>query len=321
MKYKRNVDLTGRRYGSLVVLYRAEDKVSVNGCVDKQWYCQCDCQKYTVVRESNLKSGHTKSCGCQKYSGLTQRLDLTGQTINGILVLAMSNDEVQNDGSHIVKWLCQCHCGKLFVTRGTALTSGHTKSCGCRKKQLRIKDEEMIGRRFNKLTVVSRGQDEITPRGLRYVRWNRLCECGRLTLVRGTALRNGAAVSCGCTRADILQWHMSNGERWIAEYLDDCGYAYERQKYYIDLISDCGKYLYYDFLVYLSNNRKMLIECQGRQHYEHIDYFGDTDSFMRLQKRDELKRIYAKFIGVPLIEIDYSITTKKKCYESTYSKI
>lgn len=28
-------------------------------------------------------------------------------------------------------WLCQCDCGKTFVTLGSSLRNGHTKSCGC----------------------------------------------------------------------------------------------------------------------------------------------------------------------------------------------
>ena len=30
-----------------------------------------------------------------------------------------------------VYWLCQCECGMSTVVKGTALRTGHTKSCGC----------------------------------------------------------------------------------------------------------------------------------------------------------------------------------------------
>lgn len=33
-------------------------------------------------------------------------------------------------------WLCQCDCGKSFITAGHSLRSGETKSCGCYKREI-----------------------------------------------------------------------------------------------------------------------------------------------------------------------------------------
>lgn len=52
-------DLTGRRFGRLVVIERDEDK---NKCV--RWLCQCDCENTSVVRTYPLLKGITQSCGC-----------------------------------------------------------------------------------------------------------------------------------------------------------------------------------------------------------------------------------------------------------------
>lgn len=309
-KYKKNVDLTNKRVGMLLVRHRTDDKILSNGRHVKRWLCRCDCGNEVPVYDSSIRSERTKSCGCQRYVGLNKMIDLKGQEINGIKILSRADDEIQPDGSHITKWLCQCYCGNLFVTRGTSLTSNHTKSCGCRKKQLRIKETEMIGSKFNKLKVESRGPDEITPKGLRFIRWNCSCKCGGHVLVRGTALRSGVAISCGCERLKMLDWRPSNGEQWITEYLNSCGYTYEHQKYYIDLIGPGGKYLFYDFLIHLPNG-DILLECQGRQHYEPVEFFGGEKGFIVQQTRDELKRAYAKFIGIPLFEINYTVTKKE----------
>lgn len=53
------VDLTGKIYGKLVVLELDHVEKSI-----KYWKCKCECGNTTVVREGNLKSGTTKSCGC-----------------------------------------------------------------------------------------------------------------------------------------------------------------------------------------------------------------------------------------------------------------
>jgi hypothetical protein len=58
---KRLIDLTGQRFGKLVVIsresrYRREET----------WRCLCDCGKETVVRGDVLRRGTTNSCGCGK---------------------------------------------------------------------------------------------------------------------------------------------------------------------------------------------------------------------------------------------------------------
>lgn len=57
---KRHEDLTGKRFGRLVVLEEAER----NKSGDIMWLCKCDCGNTTIVRGSSLKNGDTKSCGC-----------------------------------------------------------------------------------------------------------------------------------------------------------------------------------------------------------------------------------------------------------------
>ena len=58
-------DLTGQRFGQLLVIERAEDKTT--GSKPKtMWRCLCDCGKETVVWGSSLTQGTTVSCGCKK---------------------------------------------------------------------------------------------------------------------------------------------------------------------------------------------------------------------------------------------------------------
>jgi hypothetical protein len=54
------LDLTGQRFGRLLVVERDENDEN-----DKVvWKCQCDCGTITFVRTSSLREGTTKSCGC-----------------------------------------------------------------------------------------------------------------------------------------------------------------------------------------------------------------------------------------------------------------
>lgn len=68
---KRKYDHTGERFGRLLVIKEAEEKV-VHG-QQKRWICLCDCGNTTTVKGSNLRNGHTKSCGCLAAELSSQR--------------------------------------------------------------------------------------------------------------------------------------------------------------------------------------------------------------------------------------------------------
>lgn len=62
----RCIDLTGQRFGKLVVLERAENGA---GRIAR-WRCRCDCGRETVVYGTSLRRGITRSCGskgCRAY--------------------------------------------------------------------------------------------------------------------------------------------------------------------------------------------------------------------------------------------------------------
>lgn len=55
------INLTGERFGMLTVIGQ---KGSRHG--HAMWECECDCGTKTVVQSSDLRSGRTKSCGCNR---------------------------------------------------------------------------------------------------------------------------------------------------------------------------------------------------------------------------------------------------------------
>ena len=59
MKKGQYVDISGQRFGRLVAKEIAGKMGSRT-----LWLCECDCGSSTVVSISNLRNGHTRSCGC-----------------------------------------------------------------------------------------------------------------------------------------------------------------------------------------------------------------------------------------------------------------
>ena len=53
------------------------------------------------------------------------------------------------------------------------------------------------------------------------------------------------------------------------------------------------------------NNKFVLIEFQGIQHYEPVDYYGGIEGFLKRQINDEIKRRYCKKNNINLLEIKY----------------
>jgi len=61
-------DLTGQKFGRLVILKQLKSK-SFNSGAKSNWLCRCECGQEIEVTGGQLKSGHTKSCGCIQYLG------------------------------------------------------------------------------------------------------------------------------------------------------------------------------------------------------------------------------------------------------------
>lgn len=59
-------DEIGNRYGSLLVVSRAE-----NHGTRAAWACKCDCGNTTIVAGKTLRSGLTRSCGHTRHDGKT----------------------------------------------------------------------------------------------------------------------------------------------------------------------------------------------------------------------------------------------------------
>lgn len=71
------LDLTGQRFGRLVVISRFPRKGRVS------WSCLCDCGNTPVVTRGELRDGKTKSCGCYRKEKLKRDLTTHGDSGGG----------------------------------------------------------------------------------------------------------------------------------------------------------------------------------------------------------------------------------------------
>lgn len=66
-------DLTGKRYGRLVVIKLDHSQKLPCGKIERHYLCKCNCGDYKVVRACSLRNGNTTSCGCYAREMLSKR--------------------------------------------------------------------------------------------------------------------------------------------------------------------------------------------------------------------------------------------------------
>ena len=121
----KRIDLTGQQiYHWTVTSLSAED--------NRKWICRCSCGELRNVFGAALRSGKSRSCGCQSSpppvrSGI--RKDLTGKQFGSWNVLK----HIGFSEAGASQWLCRCVCGREKSVSYTSLSQGTSKSCGCQR--------------------------------------------------------------------------------------------------------------------------------------------------------------------------------------------
>ena len=135
----KTVNIQGQRFERWLVLERAASDKYGNA----YWKCRCDCGNTKIVSGTNLRRGITKSCGClmREKTSDANRLDLHKQRFGRLIVLKY----VYTLGS-FAHWECICDCGSKIMVCSNNLRTGHTKSCGCIKREMLIKRNYIDGR-------------------------------------------------------------------------------------------------------------------------------------------------------------------------------
>ena len=214
-------------------------------------------------------------------------IDLTGQKFGYLTVLKRDFSKKEKHAY----WICQCECENTISVCGTDLRTGHTKSCGCLRKEKTSERKliDLTGQKFGYLTVLKRDYSKKSKQPC----WICKCNCGNIVSVLGMNLKSGNTISCGCIR--------SKGESRIKNILFSLDISFIQQKTFNNL-----KYkdnLRFDFFLPEYNT---CIEYQGEQHYKAVEYFGGEQSFKENQIRDNIKREWCKDNNIKLIEIPYT---------------
>lgn len=80
--------------------------------------------------------------------------------------------------------------------------------------------ENLIGRRFGKLTVIDKTDNYIPPsQKYQLSQWKCICDCGKETIVIGSNLKRGNTTSCGC---EAIKTRSLNGKKTHPKLWEYC---------------------------------------------------------------------------------------------------
>lgn len=100
----------------------------------------------------------------------------------------------------------------------------------------------------------------------------------------------------------LKEYDGSNGEQIVKQWLENHNIKFEREYVFEDLYGQ-SNHLRFDFKI---NNKPIVIEFQGKQHFEPVAIFGGQEKFELQRRYDNIKRAYCKEHNIKLIEIPYN---------------
>lgn len=238
---------------------------------------ECDNAHITYIMPRDIRQGKwCRECSHNSKDNARDKL-IHLVTIRGGQLL----DEYESTEKH-VRIICQE--GHIFSIRPHKLNAGQW----CSQCMLNTKENGYN----NLMKVINEKQGRLLSEYVNnHTKLQIQCKEGHVWSVTSKDVVGGDSWCPHCSR--------SKGESAIQEYLNK-----NRIQYWPEY-SLLGNKIKYDFLVYY-NNRYMLIEYDGIQHFEHIPFFSKTLEIHNSRLiADYNKTLEALNRGIPLLRITY----------------
>lgn len=286
-------DFSGQKIGKLEILQRAPNKIA-GGKTRTMWSCICECGNNIDVSTDYLRRSSCPSCGCEtiKMKKEKNRTNNIGEKHGRLKII----DVIWDEGK--AKAVCKCDCGNDYIGIKADIISGHTQSCGClqseRASESNTKDWSGIISNYGVEFIC---KDHMNNKG----QWMWKCKCGvcrNYFVALPAKVNNGHITSCGCR----IQ---SSGEECIFNLLNEFNIIFDTQHTF----EDC-KYEYvlrFDFAILNKDKVIGIIEYDGKQHFEPIEFFGGIEGFKKTKIRDNIKNNYCKSKNIPMLRIPYTM--------------
>lgn len=133
-------DITGQRFGRLVVLGKGSQKPDKRGSYIQLWRMQCDCGRVVEIQRSSVELKGQISCGCAKRELAGRKItDITGDRFGNLQAIRLTGNK---DKYNQPTWLMQCDCGNTCESSLKRLTHKQSQclwiNCGDRTRHPEI---------------------------------------------------------------------------------------------------------------------------------------------------------------------------------------
>lgn len=147
--------------------------------------CHCVCGSIINVPSYLMNTKKKTHCGCNPKKA-SKVIFNPGDKKDGLTII-----EFEKIGK-ARGYKCKCDCGNIVTLEAGELNRAKRKSCGCViRTRVKEKNEALIGKTFNKLTIIG-----FAPKRKRGIYLKYLCCCGKEGEVSRSCV--GTQISCGC---------------------------------------------------------------------------------------------------------------------------
>lgn len=253
----------------------------------------CDKGHKYVVLLDNYKNG----CKCPECKREKVSKQFSKYNYYEIKELLFKNDlELITKEEDNWKRLIECKCTLCGRTKKMTITNFlKGRKCGCVMNNLRhtqVQFEEAFYKNHNheEYVVIGKYKNNMTKIDILHNK------CGKVfSNTPDNLIRRGD----GCPYCNDLP----KGEESIKMFLEKNNIKYQQQKTFEGLLGLSDKRnLSYDFYI---EDKNILIEYQGKQHYEPVEYFGGEEKFLIQLEHDKRKKDFAMSNNIDLLEISY----------------
>lgn len=97
-------NLTGQRFGLLVVEEQVDSIKEPSGMLRTAWKCKCDCGKEIIVKTRDLIAKETRSCGCLRSSYGEKQIEQILQLNNIVYLKEYSFSNLTSDKGRVLRF-------------------------------------------------------------------------------------------------------------------------------------------------------------------------------------------------------------------------
>ena len=236
------IDLTGQKFGKLIVLGRGEDWISPNRTKIRQvrWRVKCEeCEiEYVLLKSAFLVK---KNQNCRQHSH--SYIDLIGKRFGKLTVIEKDEKDyiAPKSKNKYIRWICKCDCGNSVSIMGGSLMAKKTTKCKeCHYKSRRL-NGYISNRHFDRIRLRAKKRNiyfdpKIDKKYLwdLFLKQNRKCALSGISIHFAETVKkegHNKGTSASLDRIDSSKGYIKSNIQWLHKDINKMKLAYSTSEF------------------------------------------------------------------------------------------